>query len=131
MKLIVRRRLPREELALEAVQEVLEDELSAQEQSAKTHQSRQVRHSHYRSRHVSSATTLTSSTSATDRRLQKCCYCQQSHAPTECHVVNDLYVRKQSLRTSGRCFNCLGKRHIVQKYRSHPQCQTCKHKHHP
>ena len=108
MKFIVRRRLPREELALEAVQEILEDELSAQEQSAKTHQSRQVRHSHYGSRHVSSATTLASSTSATDRRPQKCCYC-----------------------TSGRCFNCLGKRHIVQKYRSHPQCQTCKHKHHP
>ena len=41
-----------------------------------------------------------------------CCFCRQPHASKDCVVVTSVNVRKQSLRSSGRCFNCLRKGHL-------------------
>lgn len=59
-----------------------------------------------------------------------CCYCQQSHPSTDCSVVTDIAARKQILRTSGRCFNCLRKNHIGRNCRSTAKCLKCKRRHH-
>ena len=53
-----------------------------------------------------------------------CCYCQQPHSSTECTTVSSISARKQILRTSGRCFNCIRKGHLVRHCRS-PRCQRC------
>ena len=60
-----------------------------------------------------------------------CCYCQQTHSSVSCPVVTSLDARRQILKTSGRCFNCLVRAHIVRRCRSSPQYQACKRKHHP
>ena len=128
MRLLISRKSPRSELDLDTILVTLEEELIARERSGGRHRS-----SHERSREAyftPSATTLHSSTtSPSETSPAKCCYCEQSHSPDNCHVVKQIESRKQSLRSSGRCFNCLAKGHIVRRCRSRPQC-TCGHKHH-
>ena len=128
MRLLISRKSPRSELDLDTILVTLEEELIARERSGGRHRS-----SHERSREARftpSATTLHSSTtSPSETSPAKCCYCEQSHSPDNCHVVKQIESRKQSLRSSGRCFNCLAKGHIVRRCRSRPQC-TCGHKHH-
>ena len=46
-------------------------------------------------------------------------------------MVKGIDIRKQILKASGRCFNCLAKEYIGKKCHSFPQCQTCRGRHHP
>ena len=59
-----------------------------------------------------------------------CCFCRQLHASKDCVVVTSVNDQKQSLRSSGRCFNCLRKGHLSRACRSSSKCQCCKGKHH-
>ena len=126
IRLLVTRKAPGEHLNLTKLLTVLEEELVARERS-----SRGGRHIPEKTRLPSTATSLFSGTQDVARKPSACCYCQQSHTSSECQVVRDPRARQQILKTSGRCFNCLVKGHIVKKCRSAPQCQTCKRKHHP
>jgi hypothetical protein len=58
------------------------------------------------------------------------CYCQNSHPSTECSTVPSASARRQVLRTSGRCFNCLRKGHLSRDCRSANRWHKCKKKHH-
>ena len=60
----------------------------------------------------------------------QCCYCQQSHPLASCTSVTNSADRKQVLKTSGRCFNCLRRSHVSQTCKSTSRCQKCKRKHH-
>ena len=60
----------------------------------------------------------------------QCSYCQQSHLSTNCPNVTDIAARKQTLKTSGRCFNCLRRNHVSRDCKSSSRCQRCKRKHH-
>lgn len=60
----------------------------------------------------------------------QCSYCQQSHPSARCTTVTTLDEHKQILKTSGRCFNCLRRRHVSHDCRSSSRCQKCKRKHH-
>lgn len=129
MRLLISRKSPRTELDLNAVLDTLEEELIARERSVGRHHSS---HEKPRESHTTpSAMTLhSSSTTASDKPPTRCCYCEQSHMPENCHIVKQIESRKQSLKSSVRCFNCLVQGHVVRRCRSRPQC-TCGHKHHP
>ena len=126
IRLLVTRKAPGEHLNLTKLLTVLGEELVARERS-----SRGGRHLPEKTRLPSTATSLFSGTQDVARKPSACCYCQQSHTSSECQVVRDPRAQQQILKTSGRCFNCLVRGHIVKKCRSAPQCQTCKRKHHP
>lgn len=72
----------------------------------------------------SAATTLLNNTS------RSCSYCQQGHSSKDCTTVTSINDRKQILRSSGRCFNCLSKGHLSRSCRSSGRCYKCKGKHH-
>ena len=59
-----------------------------------------------------------------------CCYCRQNHQRHLCQLVLDPETRKQSLRRSGRCFNCLTRGHLGRDCRSKLRCATCVGRHH-
>ena len=59
-----------------------------------------------------------------------CCYCQLRHNSKDCTTVTDVGARKQILRSSGRCYNCLRKGHIGRHCRSLSKCQQYKGRHH-
>ncbi len=61
----------------------------------------------------------------------RCCYCQQTHSSGECSTVTSASERKQILRTSGCCFNCLRKGHLVQNCRLAGKCTKCRERHPP
>ena len=47
-----------------------------------------------------------------------CCFCQQHPIPKDCTIVTSVTIRKQILRSSGHCFNCLRKGHLMRTCRS-------------
>ena len=59
----------------------------------------------------------------------QCAYCRQSHPSMSCASVTKPADRRNILKTSGRCFNCLRRGHIVRNCKSSSKCQKCK-KHH-
>ena len=46
-----------------------------------------------------------------------CVFYQKPHSPAVCTSVPDLSSRKTIVRNSGRCFNCLRKKHMSLKIR--------------
>ncbi len=54
-----------------------------------------------------------------------CSYCQKSHPSTDCKNVISLTARKQTLRDSGRCFNCLRKGHLGLKCKGRHHTSIC------
>ena len=129
IRLIVTRKASGESLNLETLQGVLEEELIARERSRDP--TRNNHHPQDKLRPPPTATTLLSGTQESSCGSTACCYCQQSHSSVDCHVVTNFDARRQILKTSGRCFNCLVKGHIGRRCRSPPQCLTCKRKHYP
>ena len=116
IRLIVTRRASGEDLELETLQAVFEEELVARERSRDP--ARNNRHPQDKSRPLSTATTLLSGTQESSRESIACCYCQQSHCSVDCRAVTNLDARRQILKTSGRCFNCLMREHVGRKCRS-------------
>ena len=118
VRLIVTRKTSDADLDLETLQTILEEELSARERSRDpVRENRQPQDKH---RLLPTATALLSGTPETSKGSTVCCYCQQTHSPANCIVVTSLDARRQILKTSGRCFNCLMKGHVVRRCRSPP-----------
>ena len=126
IRLIVTRKASGEDLDLETLQAAFEEELVARERSPDP--ARNNRRPQDKPRPPPTPTTLLSGAQESGREPIACCYCQQSHSSVNCHVVTDFDARKQLLKTSGKCFNCLVRGHIGRRCRSPPQCQTCKKK---
>ena len=124
LRFIVGRKTTDAELILTGLQEVLEEELTARERTITPSQS-QPRHCNERFLRPTT-TTLLSGTQASPT----CSYCQQSHASFECTTVTDVKARREILKSSGRCFNCLRRGHVVGRCRSQNLCRHCKKKHH-
>ena len=59
-----------------------------------------------------------------------CSYCDQGHSSSSCTTVTDIESRKQILKKSGRCFNCLRRHHMSRDCRSATRCQHCNGRHH-
>ena len=126
IRLIVSRKITDADLNLEILQTALEEELVARERSGDPTRNVKWTHNHI----PVIASTLLSKTQGFDGK-QMCCYCQQTHSSGDCQVVKDINTRKQILKTSGRCFNCLRKGHIGKKCHTTHQCRSCNRKHHP
>ena len=106
---------------MDALLATFEEELTAQERANPQSTRRTQERVH------NTASTLFSSS----RDLNpECSFCQQSHLPTSCSSVTDVASRKQILKSSGRCFNCLRKNHISRDCKSSSRCQKCRRKHH-
>jgi len=60
----------------------------------------------------------------------KCVYCHQNHLSISCKTIVDATARKQILRKSGQCFNCLCKNHMNQGCHANAKCSSCRGKHH-
>ena len=60
----------------------------------------------------------------------KCVYCGDSHYSSACKTIVSLGERKEVLKRSGRCFNCLRPSHRVRDCDSRRNCRYCHRKHH-
>ena len=122
LRLIVSRKVSESELDMDALLATFEEELTARERA-----NLNPRRDRERSYH-------TTSTLLSDSREShpgpRCCYCQQAHSSASCPTVTDVPARKQSLKMSGRCFNCLRRNHVSRNCQSSSRCQKCKRKHH-
>ena len=123
LRLIVSRKVSESNLDMDALLSTFEEELTARERANPQLTRRAIEKPH-----------RTSSALFTGTRNSKvepqCCYCQQSHPSTSCTSVTNPADCKQSLKTSGRCFNCLRRSHVSQNCKSSSRCQKCNKKHH-
>ena len=60
----------------------------------------------------------------------RCAYCNKLHFSALCTKVTDPEKRKETLRNTNRCFNCLRIGHRVSNCQSSKCCKHCKQRHH-
>ena len=63
-----------------------------------------------------------------DTTPRRCCFCQQEHPPQACKLVTG-DARREALRSTGRCYVCLGKGHVSRNCRSRVKCLNCRGRH--
>ena len=125
MRLIISRKNGSSEPSVDQLLEYVEEELMAREHT--THEATPPpAHRQDRSKHTATALLASTPRSITP----SCCYCQQSHLSRDCTSITAPSTRKQSLRASGRCFNCLAWGHLSRNCHSTGRCFKCKGRHH-
>ncbi|XP_064388661.1 uncharacterized protein LOC135336735 [Halichondria panicea] len=130
LRLIVSRKVASTDLNMDSLLKPFEEELVARERASNSNSNSfhtPPRRNQDRGRQTSSALL---SRAQEPRAGVSCSYCQQSHPSTDCKTVISLTARKQTLRDSGRCFNCLRKGHMGRNCRSTSKCLKCKGRHH-
>lgn len=105
---------------VDQVLKIMGEELIARERSS--HHAATPRH------HEKHSAALFASSSHS--HTPNCCYCHQAHSSIDCDTIKSVDARKQALRSSGRCFNCLGRGHLSRTCRSSTRCSNCRGKHH-
>ena len=61
---------------------------------------------------------------------KSCVYCNSNHSPLYCQKVRDILQRREIVKNSNRCYNCLSQGHRVADCRISGRCRTCEGKHH-
>lgn len=61
---------------------------------------------------------------------RNCIYCGQNHFSNLCQTVTDINERKNIIKRDGRCFVCLGTKHIASNCTSQWKCKYCGKRHH-
>ena len=126
VRLIVSRKISSTDPDMDSILRTFEEELVARERASNPSHS-QPRRTQERGRYTASA--LFSRAQEQENGVT-CCYCQQPHSLMDCTSATSPSARKQLLKTSGRCFNCLRKGHLGRKCRSPSRCQRCGGRHH-
>ena len=111
LQLIVSRKIGDEDWNLEALMEVVEQEVKARERT-RTEPPSVVKKPF---REQPTAATLLSGSSNSG---PTCSYCQQAHSSHLCKTVTQVEARKTILKRSGRCFLCLKRGHISRDCRA-------------
>ncbi len=123
LRLIVSRKITDEEWNLDALLKVVGQEVEARERTLASSSQPGKSSKIDRGQHTAAALMSGSSNPS-------CCYCRQLHSSSTCKVVTQTEARKQILRRSGRCFNCLRRGHIGRECRSAGRCHRCGGRHH-
>lgn len=126
LQLLVSRKVSEADWNLDLLMEAIEEEITARERVGAGQGCPFPRRSGHKP--PPTATTLVSGESANAQT--PCCYCNQSHPPSDCNTVTQVEARKQSLRRNGRCFSCLRKGHLSRDCRSRDRCHNCRGRHH-
>ena len=125
IRLIISRQKKEETWSLDNLLEALKEEITARERCAVNSKlSTEERRSS--SKQPATASALFS----IDKKGPNCTYCQKSHPSSNCPNVTNIAARKQILKTSGSCFNCLKKNHLARNCASNGHCFKCSGKHH-
>ena len=104
---VISRQLSESEWDLTVVMKTLQSEIEARERSVGA--SSQPTKRQMISGIPPTAHSLTTGISNTQ---PTCVYCSQAHPSLSCQTVREPEERKRMLRTSGRCFVCLGRNHV-------------------
>jgi hypothetical protein len=60
----------------------------------------------------------------------QCVYCKGEHYSASCETIKNVRERKDILRQSGRCFNCIRKGHQLKECPVSKHCRHCNKRHH-
>ena len=124
LRLIVSRKVSDSNLDMDALLATFEEELTARERANPQSTKRSQERMHH------TASTLFSGSRDSNANPPQCSYCQQPHSSAKCSSITDIATRKQILKSSGRCYNCLRRNHVSRDCKSSSRCQRYKKKHH-
>lgn len=106
---------------LDKLMESFEKEVEARERAAGVN-SNPIQRKH--NRETPTAMTLTSL-----EATQKFVFCDKPHSSNSCRTITSPVEGKRILARLGRCFVCLGRRHISRDCRSTRKCTNCGGRH--
>lgn len=124
MRLIASRKVDEDNWSLDALLEVIEEEIRARERTMVNPPANSKKPT-IQEQATASALFSGSSTSG-----PTCCYCGQPHASHSCESVKLVEDRRRILQRSGRCFVCLRKGHISRNCCANSRCTNCRGRHH-
>ena len=118
LRLIISRKISNSALNINTLLAIMGEELTARE---RTHTATQLtpRQTQEKEKTRPTAATLFSGTASAHTPT---CYCDQSNLSADCTSVTGADDRKQILRKTGRCFNCLRRGHLGRNCRSTGKC---------
>ena len=108
---------------------IIRQEVEAREASETTHVSMQRLPTHNARSHGSPNPTASSLVTSGNNNIH-CVYCNGNHFSASCTKVVTQNERKERLRKSGRCYNCLRMSHKFKNCDSPKNCRYCHHRHH-
>ena len=76
-----------------------------------------------------SASAFTTRSGESFNKLQ-CVYCKRAHYSSSCETIKNVRERKDILRQSGRCFNCIRKGRKLKDCPVSKHCRHCNKRHH-
>ncbi|XP_065917691.1 uncharacterized protein [Dysidea avara] len=120
-RLLVNREVPDEEWNLDRLMQLIDREIDARERASI---------GNYMPRKTRTEPPTAAMLLASGAVQPKCAYCRHNHSSTSRKTIVDVTARKQILRKSGRCFNCLRKNHMSWECRASVRCGSCGGKHH-
>lgn len=128
IRLLITRKISRDEWRLERVLEVFKSELEAREQCGQSTTQKNLIQT--KPNQNKSPINYTTSALVNNAGQITCSYCKGPHPSAKCNIVSNPQARKEILRKQGRCFVCLKKGHLSRNCSSNIWCFHCKQRHH-
>ena len=113
---------------IDALLDVIKQEVKARETSEGTHVNPNKATS-YNSRSQATSNPTTSSF-VTNSNTIRCVYCSGDHFSASSTKIIDVNARRDILKKTGRCFNCLKSHHKSRDCDSRKNCRHCHRRHH-
>ena len=105
------------------VLKIIKQEVEAREASENTHVNPPKYTNH--SSHLLSSHNSTGSSLVINGSNVSCVYCHHNHFSASCTKVDEMNERRDILKRSGRCFNCLHSNHKSKDCDSSKSCRYC------
>ena len=128
IRLLITRKISKDEWRLERVLDVFKSELEAREQCGQSTTQKNLGQN--KPNQNRSPINYTTSALVNSGGQITCSYCKGPHPSAKCNIVSNPQARKEILRKQGRCFVCLKKGHLSRNCSSNIWCFHCKQRHH-
>ena len=124
----VARKSTQEVWKIDELLDIIKKEVEAREATERIKADNTQRHGNKPSGHNSTAGSFLSNED--QKFVIHCAYCNELHFSASCTKVTDPEKRKDIIRKTNRCFNCLRVGHRVSNCQSAKSCRHCKQRHH-
>ena len=128
MRLLISRKVGKDNWKLDKLLREFRIELEAQERCSLIHTTAEKKDTIRKTNEPYTSAALF--TTGDTPPIQRCSYCGEQHLSSKCNIITDIAALRAILRRKGKCFACLKSGHIVRHWPSKFRCPKCGNNHH-